>query len=388
MPVITSTELLAKLVAFDTTSRLSNLPLIAFVEDYLAGMGVASERVYDETGSKANLWATIGPSDTPGVVLSGHTDVVPVDGQDWSSDPFALDERDGRYYGRGSCDMKGFLAAALAAVPKMLERDLDRPIHLAFSYDEEVGCVGVKRLLERLKSEPVRPAFCIVGEPTSMKVVIGHKAKRSMRVTVRGKTCHSSLAPQGVNAVDYAAMVVVKMREIGRRLAAQGMRDECYDIAHTTAHTGVIAGGTALNIVPDKCVFDCEFRALPGEDVDALVEEVRAYAREILEPEMKAVAPETGIEVAVFAGFPGIETPVDAEITRLAKRFSSSNDHGKVAFGTEAGRFQEMLGISTVICGPGSIEQAHKADEYLEKAQLQQCDRFIEKLIDWTRGAG
>ena len=274
----TTADLLARLVAFDTTSRLSNLPLMAFVQDYLHGHGVASRLVHDESGEKANLWATIGPGDRPGMVLSGHTDTVPVDGQAWTSDPFSLTERDGRLYARGACDMKGFVAAALAAVPAMTRRPLERPVHLALSYDEEVGCVGVKRLLEVLREEEVRPAFCVVGEPTSMAVVIGHKAKRSMRITVRGRGGHSSLAPQGVNAIDYAAMMALRLREIGLRLSVDGVQDEQYDIPHTTAHTGVIHGGTALNIVPDHCVMDCEFRVLPGEDADALVAEMGAYA--------------------------------------------------------------------------------------------------------------
>ena len=384
MPLPKSSEILADLVAFDTTSRNSNLPLIDYVEQWLDAHGIKSRRVYDETGQKANLWATIGPADRPGIILSGHTDTVPVDGQDWASDPFRLDPRAGRLYGRGSCDMKGFIACALAAVPDLVKRDLARPVHLAFSYDEEVGCVGVVRLLEELQSEPVKPAFCIVGEPTSMQVMIGHKAKRSMRVTVRGRGCHSSLAPQGVNAVDYAALLVVKMREIARRLAAEGGRDEDYDIPHTTAHTGVAMGGTALNIVPDLCTIDCEFRVLASEDADALVDELRAYARDDLEAEMQAAAPKTGIEIEVYAEFPGLDTEPDAEIAGLAKRFAGSNGHGKVAYGTEGGRFHEMLGVPTAICGPGSIVQAHKSDEYVEVAQLDACDAFLARLAAWA----
>ncbi|MFD2236909.1 acetylornithine deacetylase [Aureimonas populi] len=381
----TSTQMLARLVAFDTTSRNSNLPLIDFVAGTLEAQGVACRRVFDETGLKANLWATIGPSDEPGIVLSGHTDVVPVDGQAWTSDPFTLTERDGRLYGRGACDMKGFLACALAAVPRMRAAGLRRPIHLAFSYDEEVGCLGVVPLLEALRADGVRPAFCVVGEPTSMQVVTGHKAKRSMRVTARGRACHSSLAPQGVNAVDYAALVVVRMREIARRLATCGGRDEAYDIPFTTAHTGTIAGGTALNIVPDECVLQCEFRVLPFEDADALVEELAAYVAE-LNAEMGAHAPEAGIELEVYAGFPGLETPPDAEVARLARSFSRTNGHSKVAYGTEAGRFHEMLGTQTIVCGPGSITQAHKADEFIAIEQIAACDAFLERLIDWARG--
>ncbi|WP_108662868.1 acetylornithine deacetylase [Acuticoccus kandeliae] len=379
-----STELLERLVAFDTTSRLSNLSLIAFVEDYLAGLGVTSHRVMDETGEKANLWATIGPSENGGIILSGHTDVVPVDGQTWSSDPFQLSLRDGRLYGRGSCDMKGFLASVLAAVPEMVARPMARPIHIAFSYDEEVGCLGVKRLISWLSDEGIAPAYCIVGEPTLMEVVIGHKGKRSIRVTVRGRSCHSSLSPFGVNAVDYAALLAVRLREIGQRLATEGPFDAAYDVPHSTAHTGILSGGTALNIVPDLCRMDCEFRVLPGEDADALVDEFVAYARDVLEPEMKAIAPEAGIEIDVFAGFPGLDTPTDAEVTTLVRRFAGSNGDGKVAFGTEAGRFSNTLGVPTIVCGPGSIEEAHKPDEFIALDQLARCDAFLGRVIDWA----
>ena len=383
---LSSQQILAQLIAFDTTSSKSNLGLIDHVRDYLAGYGVDSRLVMDATGQKANLWATIGPADRPGVILSGHTDTVPVEGQHWASDPYVLTERDGRLYGRGACDMKGFLACALAAVPDLVARDLARPVHLAFSYDEEVGCVGVIGLLEMLRAEALRPAMCIVGEPTLMQVVIGHKAKRSMRVTVRGRSCHSSLAPQGVNAVDYAARLAVRMQDIAARLAATGGRDTDYDITHSTAHTGTIHGGTALNIVPDLCTLDCELRVLPHEDADALVQELRDYARNELEPMMQRIAPEAGIEIDLYAQFPGLETAPDAEIVTLAKRMVGSNAHSKVAFGTEGGRFAEALGVPTIICGPGAIAQAHKPDEYIEPSQLAACDDFLRQIADWAAG--
>jgi acetylornithine deacetylase len=245
-----ATEILEALVAFDTTSRNSNLDLLAWIEAHLDRFGVAHERIVDPTGAKANLWATIGPAGTPGYVLSGHTDVVPVDGQTWSSDPFRLTARGGRLYGRGSADMKGFLACCLAAVPDMVAEGLAAPIHFSFSHDEEVGCVGVRSLIERLRAMPVKPAACFVGEPTGMDVVVGHKGKRSFRVDVRGRTCHSSLAPEGVNAVEYAARLIVNIRDMADRLARDGARDPLYDVPYTTTHTGVVAGGTALNIVP------------------------------------------------------------------------------------------------------------------------------------------
>ena len=379
---IETTGILEALVGFDTTSRNSNLAIVAWIEDYLDRLGVVHERIADKTGDKANLWATIGPAGTPGYILSGHTDVVPVDGQTWSNDPFHLAARDGRLYGRGAADMKGFLACCLAAVPDMV--DLARPIHLAFSHDEEVGCVGVRGLIAHLGAAGVKPAACFVGEPTGMNVVIGHKSKRSFRVTVRGRTCHSSLAPEGVNAVEYAARLVVEIRAMAERLARAGARDPLYDVPYTTTHTGVIAGGTALNIVPDICSFQFEFRALAADDVDALAGEVMAYARDRLEPEMRAVAPEAGIAFEVMSGFPGLDTPPAVDIVALTKSLAGRGDHGKVAYGTEAGLFA-AAGIPTVVIGPGSIEQAHKADEFIAVSELDACGAFLDRLIAHCR---
>jgi acetylornithine deacetylase len=384
MSVRKTVEILKALVGFDTTSHKSNLALIAWVEDYLDRLGIAHERVFDATGSKANLWSTIGPDAARGYILSGHTDVVPVDGQDWSHDPFALAERDGRLYGRGSADMKGFLACCLAAVPEMIARPLKRPIHLAFSYDEEVGCVGVRGLIAQLERAPVKPIGCFVGEPTEMNVVIGHKAKLSLRVTVRGRTCHSALAPAGVNAVEYAARLIVKIREIAERLAKSGAHDPLYDVPFTTGHTGVVHGGTALNIVPDRCVFEFEFRSIAADNLDTLVDEVKAYARDVLEPDMKAVAPEAGFVFEVKSGFPGLELEPQADMARLAKHFAGKEQHGKVAFGTEAGLF-DQAGIPSVVIGPGSIDQAHKADEFIAVAELEKCGRFLDQLVAHCR---
>ncbi len=373
-------SILRSLVGFDTTSRNSNLALIDWVEAFLAERGISGTRVYDETGEKANFFATIGPKHVPGFVLSGHTDVVPVDGQAWSHDAFDLVERDGRLYGRGACDMKGFLACCLAKVDAMKAADLNRPIHLAFSYDEEVGCRGVPSLIDRLIETVARPQACFVGEPTEMQVVIGHKAKRSLRATVTGRACHSSLAPEGVNAVDYAARLVIKIREIGQRLAA-GPSDALYDVPFSTAHTGTIVGGTALNIVPEHCEIAFEFRVLPREDADAPVDEVRRYAAEVLEPEMRAVAPEAGITFEQLSGFPGLDVDADAPVTLLAKRLAGRNDHAKVAYGTEAGLFAGNGAIPTVVVGPGSIAQAHRPDEFIAISELERCGAFLDRLI-------
>lgn len=376
-----SAGILKDLVSFDTTSRNSNLALISHVEAFFAARGIATTRVPDETGEKANLIATIGPKDVPGYVLSGHTDVVPVDGQTWTNDPFALTERGGLLYGRGACDMKGFLACCLAKVDAMLARDLAKPIHFAFSYDEEVGCKGVPSLIERLVETVALPEACFVGEPTEMQVVIGHKAKRSYRAIVTGRTCHSSLAPQGVNAIDHAARLILKVRDMGLELA-EGPSDPLYDVPVTTSHTGTVSGGTALNIVPDRCDFAFEFRVLPGEDADALVDEVMRFARKEIEPEMKARAPETGIAFEQISSFPGLDTAADADVTRLAKRLAGRNDHAKVAYGTEGGRFVEIAAIPTVVIGPGSIEQAHKADEFIAVSELVKCETFLDRLIE------
>lgn len=376
-----SIEMIRRLVAMNTTSRNSNLELIGFIADYLADLGIEARLVHDQSGHKANLYATLGPLDKPGIALSGHTDVVPIDGQDWSSDPWNLSERDGRLFGRGVADMKSFLGILLVAVPEMLRRQPMTPIHLVFTYDEEVGCLGVRRLLEVLRDLPVRPYACIIGEPTEMKVMVGHKGKMSLRCHVRGRECHSSLAPQGVNAIDYAAEVITHLRAMARRAAAEGPFDEDFDVAHSTIHTGVVRGGTALNIVPKDCAFDFEFRYVPGVDPKALLAEVQAFAEEKLLPQMRAVAPEAGFEWEPISAFPGLDIPVDSEIVAFVKSLTGGNSVGKVAFGTEGGLYQEA-GIPTVICGPGSISQAHKPDEFIALEQIDQCEAFMMRLMD------
>ncbi len=370
-----------RLVALDTTSRNSNLELIDYVRGYLKQLGVESHLTFDGDKRKANLYATLGPSDRGGIALSGHTDVVPVDGQDWSSDPWRVDERNGRLYGRGTCDMKGFIAVALAYAPRFLERDLETPIHLCLSYDEEVDCKGVPRMLEHLARQPVAPLACIVGEPTDMKVIVGHKGKLSYRCHVRGRDCHSALAPKGVNAIHVAAKLVARLAEMAARKAAEGPFDEDYDVAHSTIHCGLIRGGTALNIVPAECSFEFEFRCLPADDPVVLLAELQTYAREELEPAMQAVAPESGIRCEEISVFPGLELSPAAEVVRLVKSLTGANTTGKVGFATEAGLFQAH-GIPAVVCGPGSIEQAHKPDEFVSLEQIALCERFMARLLD------
>lgn len=376
-----SRELLSKLVAFDTTSALSNLALIEFVQQYLADYGVASQLVHDATGQKANLYATIGRQDKAGVMLSGHTDVVPVSGQHWSSDPFVLTERDQRLYARGSCDMKGFIASALAIVPQLTSATLHTPVHLAFSYDEEVGCLGVRRLIAMMADLPVRPAMAIIGEPTLMNLMIAHKGKRSVRVVVEGVNCHLAYPTEGVNAVEYAAELVAEIRRIHAHFKENGPFDQDYRVPHTTLHVGVFNGGTALNIVPHHCQFDFEIRHLPEDSPEAVIARIRDYAEQVLLPEMQAGGKAAAIHFTELSGYPGLFTAPDAEVVGFVKSLlSHDNAPDKVSFGTEGGLFSEKLGIPAVVCGPGSIQQAHKADEYVALDQLAQCDLMMGNL--------
>ena len=374
----TTREILADLIAFDTTSRNSNRPLIDYVVGFLREFGIEPLLVWNEDRNKANLWATIGPDVSGGVILSGHTDTVPVDGQAWTSNPHDMVERDGLLYGRGTCDMKGFLAAAMALVPKIVNADLKRPVHLAFSHDEELGCIGVRSLIEHLRGATVEAAYCLVGEPTDMRPVIGHKGGRSYRVKIRGREAHSSLAPQAVNAISYAAELIVFLNSLGDRFR-QGPHDALYDVTHSTLSTGIIHGGTAINIVPRDCEVTFEFRYLDGVDPDAIMAEIHEMVEQRLLPRMRSVAPESEISFENIYAYPNFEIdPAHEWVTRV-KNLAASNTEAKVAYGTEAGYFSG-LGIPTIVCGPGSITQAHKPDEYVSLAQLQACDRFLEKL--------
>jgi acetylornithine deacetylase len=368
-----------RLIAFDTTSRNSNLDLIDSVRAYLAEHGVESELVADETGKKANLFATIGPRDRGGVILSGHTDVVPVDGQPWDTDPWAVVERDARLYGRGTSDMKSFVAIALAFVPQFVKAPLKTPVHLAFSYDEEVGCLGVRRLIAQLAVRPIKPKLCIIGEPTDMKPIAQHKGKVSWRGSVRGHECHSSMTHRGANAVEAAAEIVAKLKALARSKAKDGPFDREFDPPYTTVHTGVIRGGTALNIVPLDCSFDFEIRHLPTEDPRALFAPIAAYARE-LEVELRRAAPEAAIGFAELTATPGLASAPDDPAVTLARQLTGANSSGKVSFGTEGGLFQQA-GIPTVVCGPGSIEQAHQPNEWVALDQLVECERFMQRLL-------
>jgi acetylornithine deacetylase len=382
--MLTSRDLLARLIAFPTVSRDSNLALIDFVRDYLEGLGLSCELDYNAERSKANLHARLGPAGGGGVMLSGHSDVVPVDGQAWSVPAFALTERDGLLYGRGAADMKGFIACVLAAVPRLLARPLRRPLHIAFSYDEEVGCLGVRSLVERLRASPECPAICLIGEPTEMRPVLGHKGKLAMRCQVHGAACHSAYAPQGVNAIEYAAKLIGKLVEIGAQLAAPARRDARFDPPYSTVQTGLIQGGRALNIVPAECQFDFEVRALPADDPQQVARDLRAYAETELLPQMRAVSAASAIEFQALSAYPGLATDPQGEAAELLALLSGSRDFSTVAFGTEGGLFDEA-GIATVICGPGSMEQGHKPDEFVSLAQLDACDALLARLAQWLQ---
>ncbi|MFD2640842.1 acetylornithine deacetylase [Pseudomonas japonica] len=384
MSEMSSRDLLERLIAFPTVSRESNLELIGFIRDYLAGFGIDSELFHNAEGTKANLFATLGPRDRGGVVLSGHTDVVPVDGQAWTVEPFVMSEKDGRLYGRGAADMKGFIASVLAAVPAFLAEPLRIPVHLAFSYDEEVGCLGVRSMLAALEQRAHKPTLCLIGEPTELKPVLGHKGKLAMRCQVHGAACHSAYAPYGVNAIEYAARLIGKLGEIGARLAAPALHDARFDPPYSTVQTGVIQGGRALNIVPAECAFDFEVRALPGFDAQAVADELGHFAETELQPKMQAVQADTGISLRPLSAYPGLATPADSEAARLLALLSGSDDFGTVAFGTEGGLF-DQAGIATVVCGPGSMDQGHKPDEFVSLEQLHGCDEMLGRLVRYLR---
>ncbi|MBD8269527.1 acetylornithine deacetylase [Pseudomonas fluorescens] len=377
-----SRDLLQTLVGFDTTSRESNLQLIEFVRDYLAGFGVASELIYNESRSKANLFASIGPAELSGIVLSGHTDVVPVDGQPWTLPPFQLTERDGKLYGRGTADMKGYIACVLALVPELVKAPLRLPVHIALSYDEEVGCLGVRSLLGVLAQRPVKPMLCMIGEPTELKPVLGHKGKLAMRCDVHGQACHSAYAPSGVNAIEHAAELIGELGRIGQRLRAH--QDPRFDPPFSTVQTGVISGGKALNIVPADCRFDFEIRALPSTDPGEVAEALQAYAMHEVLPRMQAVSRQSSIRFTELSAYPGLVTDERSQAAELIAAFSGSREFGTVAFGTEGGLF-DAVGIPTVVCGPGSMDQGHKPDEFVSLEQLKGCDAMLQRMLDWLR---
>ena len=381
-----SAELLTmieRLIAFPTVSRDSNLGLIEWTRDYLIDLGADCRLTFDSSRKKANLFATLGGGSRPGLVLSGHTDVVPVDGQDWATDPFKATIADGKLYGRGSADMKSYIAAALVNAPKFLALNADAPLHLALSYDEEVGCIGVRGLIKDLQDIGLKTAGCIVGEPTLMQPIIAHKGTHRFRCCVTGREAHSSYTTHGVNAIDYAARIVVYIRQMADRLAQLETRDHAFTVPFTTMQTGLIRGGIAVNIVPKTCEFVFEARTLPGASEQKLFQEVQDYAATLL-PEMQRVDPNARIEFEMLNTAPGMNMQESDEIVKLAEALSRNKPNGAVSYGTEGGLFQKA-GIPTVICGPGDIDQAHRPNEFVSLEQLAQCEAFMQRLLDTER---
>ncbi len=379
-------QLLGMLLRYNTTSRESNLDLIHAIKRYLQQHNIEATLIHNVEGTKANLYARLGPAEDGGVMLSGHTDVVPVDGQNWTLPPFQLTEQDGNCYGRGSADMKGFIACVLAMVPQFQSANLRMPLHLAFSYDEEVGCLGVRSLIEHIQSSPQKPALCIIGEPTSMKPVYGHKGKVAMRCKVHGHACHSAYAPQGVNAIEYAAQLIGKLTELAEPLKQQ--LDERFNPPYSTLQTGIIKGGAALNIVPEFCQFDVEMRYLPGIDASSTLQQLQDYASQTLQPQMQQVHENSQIEFESLAAYPPLLTDPQSEFASWLTQWAESEEFGTVAFGTEGGLFDEA-GVTTLVCGPGSMDQGHKPDEFVSVSQLNQCMKMLSNLCDWmSAGSG
>jgi acetylornithine deacetylase len=378
-----TTELLGRLVSFDTTSRNSNLELARFIGDYLAGYGVPYRLIHDDTGQKANLHAIVGPQQAGGLALSGHMDTVPVDGQNWTTDPFRLREESGRLYARGATDMKGFVACALAAVPAVLELGIRRPLHLLLSYDEELGSLGAPRLIDDLKKTGLAPSFCVVGEPSGMKPLIGHKGKLALRVRVRGRPGHSSEPAKGVNAIQAAAEAIMWVTAQGRKFALEGPFEQGYDPPHTTTHVGLVQGGTSLNMIPEHAEFVMEWRVIAANDPAVELERLKAHVAQVIEPAMKQVDPQTGFSFEVTTQYPGLYLDPDHELAVLVKDLTDCPDVVKVSFGTEAGLYQ-AAGITSIVCGPGDIAQAHRPDEWIARSELDACDRFIRQLAERT----
>ena len=374
---------LSRLIAFDTTSRHSNLALIHDCADYLESLGLKPWLSHNADQSKANLFATIAAADgntEGGLILSCHTDVVPTDGQAWQSDPYRADIREGRLYGRGSADMKGFIAAVLAAAPAMVQAGLKRPLHIALSYDEEIGCLGAPVMIAELQKRGLTPEHCIVGEPTSMRMVVAHKGIHTFRCAVHGKAAHSSLTPQGVNAIEYAAKLIVFINELAGRLKARHDTDPDYDVPFSTLSVNTIAGGIAGNIVPQLCEFEFDYRNLPHMSPADITAPIEAHIREVLQPQMQAVEAACRIDMRHGENVPAMPEAEAALLHDLITQLVQDSSRLKVAYATEGGQFQQA-GIATVICGPGNIEQAHKADEFVELSQLARCDAFLHKLI-------
>jgi acetylornithine deacetylase len=379
-------EILERLVGFDTISSKSNLELIGWIADYLAGFGIASARSSSRDG-KANLFATIGPVDRGGVILAGHTDVVPVAGQAWDSNPFLLTEREGHLYGRGSADMKGFIALVLALVPEMVRRNLETPLHLAFTHDEETGCFGAPALIAALPRGAARPRLAIIGEPTSMQVANAQKGCAFFRTRVSGRDGHSSAPDRGVNAIFAAAEIIAAIGRLAAEARDRARPGTGFDPAHTTLNIGTIDGGAAVNIIARDCAFEWDLRTLPGEDVEAIKRQIDDFVADDLLPRMRVGHPEAGVETETIVMVPPLVPVPDSPAEALARRLTGANTTTTVSFASEAGQYQQA-GIPAVVCGPGSIGVAHQPNEFITRDELAAGAGFLDRLLDWAeRGA-
>lgn len=374
-----TTRILSDLVGFPTISADSNLEMIAYASELLSALGARLSMTLDDSGHKANLFATLGPEGDGGIVLSGHSDVVPVEGQDWASDPFALREADGRLYGRGTCDMKGFIACTLAMAPHFAELDLKRPLHFAFTYDEEVGCFGARALVEELERTELRPSVAIIGEPTMMRIIEGHKGCFEYTTEFRGLAGHASSPERGVNAVEYAVRYISRLMALAEELKTRAPKGNRFDPPWTTLQVGTISGGAARNVIADHCSVEWEMRPVRNEDADFVKDRIRTFVESELKPAMRAVFEGADIVTHVIGEVDGLEPVTESEARQIVSELTGLTEAEVVAFGTEAGLFQKA-GISSVICGPGSIEQAHKADEFVSLEQLDQCLGMLERL--------
>ena len=373
-------DYLEKLLSFDTTSAHSNSELITWVQSELLAMGAIVKIIPNEDGSKANLFATLGPKDIGGVMLSGHTDVVPVTGQDWTVPAFSMTRRDGKVFGRGTTDMKGFIASMMTAAREASVQNLKTPLHLALSYDEEVGCIGVRSMIDMLNNAPIRPQMCIVGEPTGLLVATGHKGKIAARAKCIGCAGHSALAPFAVNALYLANDFITKLRKVQETLRLGATQDNDYDVPYTTLHVGLIKGGGALNIVPHLCELDFEIRNLAQDDAAEILNNLTQAAKSIA-LEAQNIASEANIEIEVFNTYPGLDTASNEPVVGFVKSLTGANSTIKVAYGTEGGLFDQRLGVPTVVCGPGDMAQGHKPDEFITETQLSACDAMLDNLI-------
>ena len=373
-------DYLEKLLSFDTTSAHSNSELITWVQSELLAFGAIVKIIPNEDGSKANLFATFGPQSCGGVMLSGHTDVVPVTGQDWTVPAFSMTRRDGKVFGRGTTDMKGFIASMMTAAREASVQNLKTPLHLALSYDEEVGCIGVRSMIDMLNNAPIRPQMCIVGEPTGLLVATGHKGKIAARAKCIGCAGHSALAPFAVNALYLANDFITKLRKVQETLRLGATQDHDYDVPYTTLHVGRIKGGGALNIVPHLCELDFEIRNLAQDDAAEILNNLTQAAKSIA-LEAQNIASEANIEIEVFNTYPGLDTASNEPVVGFVKSLTGANSTIKVAYGTEGGLFDQRLGVPTVVCGPGDMAQGHKPDEFITETQLSACDAMLDNLI-------